>query len=77
MICEFEVFNPRLIEVLVFIIIVCCCYIDSGSNSGFRDVFSGFSCLKLWDFWVSAILIAIRLKVDRDQDEQIPDLDEG
>ena len=67
-------FNPCLIEVSVFISIVCCCSIDLGSNSGFRDVFAGFSCLK---FWVSAILIAIRLKVDRDQDEQIPDLDEG
>ena len=42
-----------------------------------RGDFAGFSCLNFWDFWVSAILIAIRLKVDRDQDEQIPDLDEG
>ena len=50
---------------------------DLGLNSGFMDVFAGFWCLKIWDFWVSAILIAIRLKVDRDQDEQIPDLDEG
>ena len=39
--------------------------------------FAGFSCLDFWDFWVSAILIAIRLNVDRDQDEQIPDLEEG
>ena len=70
-------FNPCLIEVLMFISIVCCCSIDLGSNSGFRDVFAGFWRLKFWDFWVSAILIAIRLKVDRDQDEQIPDLDEG
>ena len=43
-----------------------------GLNSGFRGDFAGFSCLNFWDFWVSAILIAIRLKVDRDHDEQIP-----
>ena len=28
--------------------------------------------MKIWEFWVSAILIAISLKVDRDHDEQIP-----
>ena len=32
--------------------------------------------MKFWEIWVSAILIAISLKVDRDQDEQIPDLGE-
>ena len=47
-----------------------------GLNSGFRGDFAGFSCLDFWDFCVSAIRIAIRLKVDRDQDEQIPDLGE-
>ena len=31
-----------------------------------------FSLLKLWVFWVSAILIAIKMNIDRDQDEQIP-----
>ena len=32
----------------------------------------GFSRLRLQIFWVSAILIAIKMNVDRDQDEQIP-----
>lgn len=50
---------------------------NSGCNSGFRGKILEFSHLRLRFFWVSAILIAIRLKVDRDQDEQIPDLDEG
>ena len=40
-------------------------------NSGLRGDFAGFSCLNFWDFWVSAIVIAISLKVDRDHDEQI------
>ena len=55
---------------------VYCCWIDSRSNSGFRGVFAGFWSLKCWKIWVSAILIAISLKVARDQDEQIPDLGE-
>ena len=32
----------------------------------------GFSRLRLRIFWVSAILIAIKMNVDRDQDEQFP-----
>ena len=55
---------------------VYCCWIDLGLNSGFRGVFAGFWSLKCWKIWVSAILIAISLKVARDQDEQIPDLGE-
>ena len=43
-----------------------------GSNSGFRGVFAGFWSLKFWKIWVSAILIAIKMNVDRDHDEQIP-----
>ena len=55
---------------------VYCCWIDLGSNYGFRDVLIGFWSLNFWEIWVSAILIAISLKVARDQDEQIPDLGE-
>ena len=45
---------------------------NSGFNSGLRGKILEFSHLRLRFFWVSAILIAIKMHVDRDQDEQIP-----
>lgn len=54
---------------IVFISVVCCYSGESGSNSGFRIDFRGFKFGFLRFFWVSAMLIAIRMNIDRDQDE--------
>ena len=72
-------FNPfclRFLMRIVFIYVVCCYSCESGSNSGFRMDFLGFKFGFLRFFWVSAILIAIKMNIDRDQDEHFPDRDE-
>ena len=45
---------------------------NSRCNSGLRGKILEFLHLRLRFFWVSVILIAIKMHVDRDQDEQIP-----
>ena len=66
-------FNPFLFKVLmriVFTNVVCCYSCESGSNFGFRIDFLGFKFGFLRFFWVSAMLITIRMNIDRDQDER-------
>ena len=54
---------------IVFISVLCCYSGESGSNSGFMIDFMGFKFGFLRFLWVSAMLIAIRMNIDRDQDE--------
>ena len=68
-------FNPfclRFLTRIVFIYVVCCYSYESGSNSGFWMDFLGFKFGFLQFFWVSAMLIAIKMNIDRDQDEHFP-----
>ena len=53
----------------MFTIVLCCCSGDLESNSGFRIDFLGFKFGFLRFFWVSTMLIAIRMNIDRDQDD--------
>ena len=72
---NFGLFNPFLFKILmrrVFIYVVCCYSCESGSNSGFRMDFLGFRFEFLRFFWVSVILIAIKMNIDRDQYEHFP-----
>ena len=62
-------FCLRFLMRIVFIYVVCCYSCESGSNSGFRIDFLGFKFEFPRFLWVSAMLISIRMHIDRDQDE--------
>ena len=72
---DFRLFNPFLIQVLLCLVVtnvVYCCSVESGLNSGLRVNFRGFRFEFLHFSGFSAILIAIKMNIDRDQDEHFP-----